>query len=170
MDPFSAEGGRRIHPASISIHSNDDFQSQNLDLVASADHTSTELVNIHSEFHQGQYHKVTEFLISSLSPSNQLPARVLQLRARIALRQYDGVISELNGEDDTPAFAALRAFAQYSKDPWDAEDAMKTVERLVTEEEDNMTVQLLCGTILANQGRSEEAVALLAKHQGSLDA
>jgi len=31
-------------------------------------------------------------------------------------------------------------------------------------------VQLLCGTILARAGKPEQAVALLSRHQGSLDA
>jgi len=31
-------------------------------------------------------------------------------------------------------------------------------------------VQLCCGTVLANAGAYDEALALLAKHQGSLDA
>jgi coatomer protein complex subunit epsilon len=33
-----------------------------------------------------------------------------------------------------------------------------------------MNVQILCGTVLARAGDAEQALALLQKHEGSLDA
>jgi coatomer protein complex subunit epsilon len=35
---------------------------------------------------------------------------------------------------------------------------------------DNATVQVLGGTVLQGLGKSEEALAVLAKHQGNLEA
>ena len=54
-----------------------------------------ELINIHNHFHQGQYQEVVDFDVSSLSPENALAARVLQLRARVALGQAEGVLAEV---------------------------------------------------------------------------
>ncbi|KAL2357241.1 coatomer epsilon subunit-domain-containing protein [Cryomyces antarcticus] len=129
-----------------------------------------ELVNIHTAFHQAQYGTVVDFDTSSFSPSNTLPARVLKLRAQIALGNYDEAISEVQGEESTPDLAAVKAFAEYSKDPWDSEETVQAVEQLVQQEPDNLNVQLLCGSVLANAGRKDEALALLSRHQGSLDA
>ncbi len=85
------------------------------------------------------------------------------------LGQQDAIISELKGEDHIPDLAAVRAFAQCSKNPEDSQAREKAVE-LSKSDGNNLTVQLLCGTVLANAGMKEEALALLAKHQGSLDA
>ena len=126
-------------------------------------------MNIHNAFHQAQYNKVVEFDTSSLSETNAIPARVLQLRARIALGEQDQVISEVEKEDDTPDFAAVKAFAEHTKDPEDESSKQKAVE-LSKSDSNNLTVQLLCGTILSNVGMKDEALALLAKHEGSLDA
>lgn len=47
---------------------------------------------------------------------------------------------------------------------------MSKAQELAKKEGDNLTVQLLCGTVLADAGLAEDALSLLAKHQGSLDA
>lgn len=47
---------------------------------------------------------------------------------------------------------------------------MVKAQELAKNEGDNLTVQVLCGSVLADAGLVEEALALLAKHQGSLDA
>ncbi|KAF2140470.1 uncharacterized protein K452DRAFT_288558 [Aplosporella prunicola CBS 121167] len=129
-----------------------------------------ELVNIHNAFHQGQYQQVVDFDTSSFSASNELPARILKLRARIALGQYDDVISEAEAESLVPDLAAAKTLAQYLKDPWDADDAIAAARKLASEQGDSLSVQLLAGSVLSNAGLNEEALALLAKHQGSLDA
>ncbi|KAF1986457.1 coatomer subunit epsilon [Aulographum hederae CBS 113979] len=129
-----------------------------------------ELVNIHSAFHQGQYSQVLDFDTSSFSSSNAVPARLLKLRAQIALEQYDEVIADVSGEESTPDFAAAKVLAEYLKDPWDSEEAVETAKKLAGSKGDNLGVQLLAGTVLADSGNVEEALALLSKHQGSLDA
>ncbi|OJK04763.1 hypothetical protein ASPACDRAFT_1877953 [Aspergillus aculeatus ATCC 16872] len=128
-----------------------------------------ELINIHNAFHQGQYPAVIDFDPAVLSPENQLPARILQLRAQIALGQSAAVLAELAGEDDSnPDLAAVKALAQQSAG--DLESAHTLAQDLAENFPDNGTVQVLAGTVLQAQGRSEEALALLAKHQGSLEA
>lgn len=130
---------------------------------------SVELVNIHTAFHQGQYQSVLDFDISSLSPSNSLPAKILRYRAQIALGQADAVLSELRKDDGSADMAAVKVLAQFTKNPEAAQAKAKAIE-LSQSQAENLTVQLLCGTVLANVGMKEEAVALLTRHQGSLDA
>lgn len=130
-----------------------------------------ELVNIHTAFIQGQYQSVlTDFDASSFSDSNKLPIQVLQYRAQCALGQYDEVISAISDSNakSTPDLAAVRIYASYLSKSSDA--AVKEAKRLAESEGENLTVQLLCGTVLARAGEQDAALQLLAKHQGSLDA
>lgn len=126
-----------------------------------------ELINIHNHFHQGQYQQVVDFDTSALSPENTLPARVLQLRARIALGQADDVLADVQGESE-PELEAVGALASQAAGDNDA--AVKTAEELAQSAADNATVQVLAGTVLQAAGKSEEALALLSQHQGNLEA
>lgn len=65
-------------------------------------------------------------------------------------------------------FAAMKAFAQYSLGQ--TSEAMKMMESLAESESENATVQLLGGIVLQSAGKTEEALSLLSKHQGSLEA
>jgi coatomer subunit epsilon len=130
-----------------------------------------ELVNIHTAFIQSQYSTViSDFTPDSFSPSNHLAVQVLQYRSQCALGQYDDVISSISDSDanSTPDQAAVRVYASYLQKG--SEDAVAEAERLSESQGDNLTVQLLCGTVLARAGREEKAVQLLSRHQGSLDA
>ncbi|KAK7509732.1 coatomer epsilon subunit-domain-containing protein [Phyllosticta citriasiana] len=130
-----------------------------------------ELVNMHSAFHQGQFGAVIDFDTSSLSPSNALPARILKLRARLALGQYSTVIQEADAEPRVPDLQAAKALALYLQDAGkNGQAAVAAAQKLAGEAGDNLSVQLLAGSVLANSGLAEEALALLARHQGSLDA
>lgn len=126
-----------------------------------------ELINIHNAFHQGQYEEVIDFDTSSFSPDNALPARVLVLRAQIALGQAKDVLDELKGEKE-PALEAVAALAALSLGKTDS--AVQTAEKLAASAADNVTVQIVGGTVLQAAGKTEEALALLSQHQGSLDA
>ncbi|KAH7026116.1 coatomer epsilon subunit [Microdochium trichocladiopsis] len=127
-----------------------------------------ELINIHNHFHQGQYQEVIDFDTSSFSAENALPARVLAHRARIALGQIEDVLADVQGESE-PELKAVAVLAQYtSGNKTDA--AVKAAEDLAASAGDNATVQVLAGTVLQAAGKSEEALALLSKHSGSLDA
>lgn len=151
MDPFSAEGGQSPP------------KSCNQELTS-----LTELLNIHNAFHQGQYQDVVDFDRSSLSPGNAIPARVLQLRAQIASGQAEQVVASVENEANAPDFVAVKAFAQYATG--NASAATSAVEKLVESASENATVQVLGGTVLQAVGKTEEALALLTKHQGSLEA
>ncbi|KAF2758322.1 coatomer subunit epsilon [Pseudovirgaria hyperparasitica] len=130
-----------------------------------------ELVNIHNAFHQGQYQQVVDFDTAALSPSNALPARILKLRAQLALAQYNQVLASTKKDaDSAPDIAAIRLLAEYLKNTDAGEDAVAKAQKLTAESGDNLTVQLCAGTILAREGLTEEALAVLGKHDGSLDA
>ncbi|KAK4122384.1 hypothetical protein N657DRAFT_501813 [Parathielavia appendiculata] len=127
-----------------------------------------ELINIHNHFHQGQYQEVVDFDVSALSPENALPARVLQLRARVALGQAEDVLADVQGAPE-PELQAVGALAEQALG--NAEKAVETVETLAQgSAADNATVQIVGGTVLQAAGKSEEALALLGRHQGNLDA
>jgi coatomer protein complex subunit epsilon len=123
-----------------------------------------ELINIHNHFHQGQYQEVVDFDVASLSPANALPARVLQLRASIALGQAEDVLADVQGETE-PELQAVSALANQALG--NTEAAVKTVEKLAETTTDNTTVQVLGGTVLQAAGKSDEALELLGRHQGS---
>ena len=130
-----------------------------------------ELVNIHTAFVQGQYTSVlADYEPSSFSESNKLPVQILQYRAQCTLGQYDEVIASISDSDakSSPDLAAVRTYASYLRKG--SEDAIAEAERLAESQGDNLTVELLCGSILARAGKPEQAVQLLSKHQGSLDA
>ncbi|OJJ49940.1 hypothetical protein ASPZODRAFT_58178 [Penicilliopsis zonata CBS 506.65] len=130
-----------------------------------------ELINIHNAFHQGQYTSVIDFDTAALSPENQLPARILKLRAQIALGQAEEVVTETDAEsegDGEADLAAVKALAQHAAGDNDA--ALSTAHDLAENYPDNASVQVLCGTVLHALGNSEEALALLSRHQGNLEA
>jgi coatomer subunit epsilon len=123
-----------------------------------------ELINIHNHFHQAQYQEVVDYDTSSLSADNALPARVLQLRAQIALGQAKDVIDEVKGAKE-PELLAVGALAEYSTGK--TESAVSKIEALADKAGDNATVQIVGGTVLQAAGKSEEALALLSKHSNS---
>lgn len=123
-----------------------------------------ELLNLHNYFHQSQFQEAVDFDTSALSPENALPARLISLRAQIALGQAEDVLADVQGEDDVElkAVGALAVFAT-----GDEEKAVKMVSKLAEDSSDNATVQVLGGTVLQAAGKSEEALQLLALHQGN---
>jgi coatomer protein complex subunit epsilon len=128
-----------------------------------------ELALIHNAFHQGQYQQVADWDVSSFSSPYTLPARMLQLRAKLALGQYDEVLSKTKGKSE-PDLAAAAVAAEYFKKPSASSPALEKAKKLGDAQGENLNVQVLCGTVLASAGQTEEALALLAKHEGSLDA
>lgn len=121
-------------------------------------------MNLQNYLHQGQYQEAIDFDTAGLSAENKLPARVLSLRAQIALGHADDVIAEVKGESDVELLAvgalAELAAGRESK-------ALKIAEKLAGEAGDNGTVQVLAGTVLQAADKSEEALALLSNHQGN---
>lgn len=125
-----------------------------------------ELINIHNHFHQAQYQEVIDFDTSSFAPENALAARVLVLRSRIALGQAQDVLSEVKGEKE-PELEAVGALAECTLGKTDS--AAQTIEKLAASSGDNVTVQVVGGTVLQAAGKPEEALALLSQHQGSCE-
>jgi coatomer protein complex subunit epsilon len=123
-----------------------------------------ELLNLHNYFHQGQFQEAIDFDTAGLSAENQLPARVLSLRAQIALGHVEDVIADVEGEVDVE-LVAVRALAESAGG--NESKAVKIAEKLASESADNNTVQILAGTVLQAAGKSEEALALLSQHQGN---
>ncbi|KAH7380453.1 coatomer epsilon subunit-domain-containing protein [Phaeosphaeria sp. MPI-PUGE-AT-0046c] len=125
-----------------------------------------ELINIHSAFHAGAFQQVLDFDTSSFASSNALPVRVLQLRSKIALGQAKDVSAELASEK-TPDLIALKLLADQEQ----GKDVLSQAKKLAEQHgQENLNVQLLIGIVLEKAGETEEALALLSKHQGSLDA
>ena len=123
-----------------------------------------ELLNLQNHFYQGQWQECIDFDTTGLSPENTLPARVISLRAQIALGQADDVVADVEGEQEAELIA-VGALAE-----WEAGNeakAEKIAEKLASESGDNATVQLLAATVFQAAGKSEEALALLSKHQGN---
>lgn len=96
-----------------------------------------------------------------------MPARVLQLRSKIVLGQPEEVLAEIERED-TPDLVAVKTLAQHAAG--DTASALHVAQELAEKYSENATVQVLCGTVLHAEGQSEEALALLMKHQGNLEA
>ena len=130
-------------------------------------HILPELLNLHNAFHQGQYTTVLKESTSGLSPESIVPAKVYVLRARIASGEAAAVMEE-TGSATEPDFQAVNAFAKYTTG--DTGAAVATIDRLIGSAADNGTVQLLGGTVLHLEGRSDEALSLLGKHEGNLEA
>lgn len=112
-----------------------------------------ELVNLHTAFTQAQYTAVlNDFSASDFSESNRLPVKVIQYRAQCALGQHKEVISSISTSDaqSTPDLAAVKAFASYEASS--GSKGLEGAQSLVEEHGDNLSVQLLCGTVLAKAG------------------
>ncbi|KAI5204042.1 hypothetical protein E4T38_04915 [Aureobasidium subglaciale] len=149
MDPYSADGAPE-HPSN----------------------TVAELVNMHTAFIQGQYQQVVDFDTSIFSAPYQPSAQILRYRAQLALKDYSAVASAISSSDasSNSSLAAVKAYASYASSGFTSESAVSTAEALSQSNSDDLTVQLLCGAVLARAGKTDEAVALLSQHQGSLDA
>ncbi|PVH89136.1 hypothetical protein DL98DRAFT_647717 [Cadophora sp. DSE1049] len=126
-----------------------------------------ELLNLHNFFHQGQFQEAIDFDTAGLSEENKLPARIISLRAQIALGQAEDVVADVQGEQEVE-LVAVGALADLKAG--NESKAVKTAEKLASEAGDNSTVQVLAGTVLQAAGKSEEALALLSQHQGNLEA
>lgn len=78
------------------------------------------------------------------------------------------MLSSIKSEGNAPDFAAVKALAQHSVG--NTSEAVSQIESLLDTKSENATVQLLGGTVLQAAGKTEDALSLLSKHQGSLEA
>lgn len=82
------------------------------------------------------------------------------------------MLKELEGAKE-PDLVAVGILAEYTFKKSAGKSVDNVLERakaLAEKEGDNLSVELCVGTVLADAGLNEEALALLVKHQGSLDA
>ncbi|CAD0013840.1 unnamed protein product [Aureobasidium pullulans] len=131
-----------------------------------------ELVNMHTAFVQGQYQQVIDFDTSIFSAPNQPSAQILKYRAQLALQDYDSVSSSISSTDASsdPSLAAVKVYASYAASSFSSDSAVSQAESLSQSNSDNLSVQLLCGAVLARAGKTDEAIALLSQHQGTKSA
>lgn len=125
-----------------------------------------ELINILTAFYQSQYTTVIEFDTSAFSDESKTAASILKLRARIASGDAASVLKE---SDSSPEATAVKALAQSSL-PGQTSSALSAAEELAENYPENATVQVCCGTVLAANKKYDEALNLLNKHQGNLEA
>lgn len=127
--------------------------------------SEVELVDLRDHFAAGRFREVVDYDTTSLSEENKLPAHVLTLRAKVALGEAKEVLEEIKDTESGPEYSAVKAYAEYATGK--TADALKVAEELSTSAPDNATVQLLAGSVLQNEGKTEEALALLSQHQGN---
>ena len=151
MDPFSSEGGE------YQYHLGHDQSYW----------PCIELLSIYNAFHQGQLTTVIDHDTSALAPENVIKAQVYKYRARIALGEAEEVSAELERED-SPELAAVRALAEYTTG--NTSTAVTDIAKVISSSPSNGTVQVIGGIILHLEGKSDDGVALLSKHQGNLEA
>lgn len=99
-----------------------------------------------------------------------MPVSILKYRAQIALGDCDAVLTNPAIRNaNSPDAQAVKLLAQYTKGGSEekSKDAALT---LAKKEAENVTVLVCCGTVLAGCGAYQEAVEVLGRHQGSLDA
>ncbi|KXL51243.1 hypothetical protein M433DRAFT_397257 [Acidomyces richmondensis BFW] len=132
----------------------------------------SELANLHTAFICGDYSSVLSDHPPEAfpTPSNRLAAQILHYRALCELGQYAAVTSAISAADaqSVPDLAAAKCYAEYLSHPSPA--IVQDAERLAETHGSNFHVQILCGTVLARAGHTESALALLGRHEGSLDA
>jgi coatomer subunit epsilon len=105
--------------------------------------------------------------IGSLS-RNDL-AQIYQYRSRIELGQASQVTEELGDAGSTGAgFDAVKAYAEYRSG--DKERAVEDMLELIQADPEDDVVQVVGATLLSLEGRTDEALDLLFKHENNLEA
>lgn len=81
--------------------------------------------------------------------------------------QAGDVSAELEGED-APELASVKALAEFIAG--NTSSAITDINKIISLSSDNSTVQVIGGIILHLDGKSDDAIALLSRHQGNLEA
>jgi coatomer protein complex subunit epsilon len=127
----------------------------------------TELYQIRSYFYQGNYTAVLNEPIGSLSRSDL--AQIYQYRSRIELGQASQVVEEMGQAGSTGGgFDAIKVFAEYRSG--DKQRAVEDMVELIQADPEDDVVQVIGATVLSLEGRTDEALELLSKHENSLEA
>lgn len=125
-----------------------------------------ELLNITTAFYTHAYQEVIDFDVSGLSAQNRPTAQILKYRAQIALGQSKEVAATLSKARD----AASRAIVALAQQASGNASGLQTATSLAESDPDDAVVQICAGTVLAVAGEHAQAVSLLSKHQGNLEA
>jgi coatomer subunit epsilon len=105
--------------------------------------------------------------INNLTRSDE--AHLYQYRSRIELGQVSAVAAEMSEAGSTGAgFEAVKAYAAYRAGQ--KAKALEDINELILTDADDNTVQVLGATILHLEGRADEALDLLSKHENNLEA
>ncbi|KAK9468446.1 coatomer epsilon subunit-domain-containing protein, partial [Lipomyces arxii] len=127
-----------------------------------------ELFGIHSLFYQGAYKEVIDQSLAGYSDTAMTQARVYHYRAQIALGGAEQVVAELEDTENDASLAAVKALALYKAG--ETESALELVEELAETASDEQNVQVLGAIVLYLDGKVEDALLLLSKHEGNLAA
>ncbi|CAN6597433.1 hypothetical protein TRVA0_001S04258 [Trichomonascus vanleenenianus] len=128
---------------------------------------SGELFSVQQAYYAGDFNRVISIDISNFSEDARVKAQVLVSRAKIQLGKAKDVISEF-GQSTVPALQMTRAFAEYHTGA--KEVALSAAKKLIEKHgSEDATVQYLGGVLYVLESKDEEALALLSKHQGSLE-
>lgn len=102
-------------------------------------------------------------LLNPTAPAAQQGRKVYMLRAYIAMKNYDLVLEETTEKGPLP-LRAMRVLAQYMRSSGSARaDVVLRVLALLAEPGNpaDVTVQLVAGTVLSNEGRHRDALRAL---------
>ncbi|KAK9455446.1 coatomer epsilon subunit-domain-containing protein [Dipodascopsis uninucleata] len=127
-----------------------------------------ELFTIHNLFYQGAYKDVIQQPLSGYSDTTVIQARIYYYRAQIALGNEDEVIAELADTEGDAGLAAVKALALYKSGS--KVEALDLIQELADIAGDDGNVQVLGATILYLEGKVEDALLLLSKHEANLAA
>jgi coatomer subunit epsilon len=105
--------------------------------------------------------------VTNMSRSDE--AQLYKYRSRIELGQAAEVAAEMSEAGSTGAgFEAVKAYAEYRVG--EKHKAVEDISELIQEDSEDDTVQVIGATILYSEGRADEALDLLSKHENSLEA
>jgi len=94
---------------------------------------------------------------------------VCKFRSRIELGEAKAVALEMQELGPTGAgFEVVRAYAEYRAG--NKEKALEDIHELIQADSDDNTVQVVGATVLYAEGKADEALELLSKHENNLEA
>lgn len=105
--------------------------------------------------------------VANMSRSDE--AQLYKYRSRIELGQAAQVASEMSAAGSTGAgFEAVKAYAEYRSG--EKEKPVEDISELIQADSEDDTVQVIGATIMYSEGRVDEALELLSKHENNLEA
>jgi coatomer subunit epsilon len=96
-------------------------------------------------------------------------AQLYQYRSRIELGQAAEVAVEMAEAGSTGGgFEAVKAYAEYRSG--EKAKALEDIDELIQADAEDTTVQVIGATVLYLEGRIDEALELLSRHENNLEA